>query len=300
MIHLSHFQPTAFWTEMGIEFEGFGFDQVFNMDPALPTPSVPTWSPKISSLATARTPPRRPFLLGALTVATTRWTRWTRTSLGQRRVTRCCCAEADVADVREQVGIALSELSLGSHDLKSKKIVSQLKSAVKEAKDFAERADDGVQPEMWQDADVILVGPSRTGKTTLANFLARLGLRAANCPLVQGEDIPQNLFHIRRSKLALLTTDADALQSIRRDRMKRLGMPSSAYAGLKNIRRELDWVKMLYTKNFNGFPVINTAKCTIAEAASLVLSHMYSGHVDADTTTRLASLIAMLTHGSSA
>ena len=184
---------------MGIEFEGFGFDQVFNMDPALPTPSVPTWSPKISSFASARTPPRRPFLLGALTVATTRWTRWTRTSLGQRRVTRCCCAEADVADVREQVGIALSELSLGSHDLKSKKIVSQLKSAVKEAKDFAERADDGVQPEMWQDADVILVGPSRTGKTTLANFLARLGLRAANCPLVQGEDIPQNLFHIRRS-----------------------------------------------------------------------------------------------------
>lgn len=187
-----------------------------------------------------------------------------------------------------------------SHDFKSEKLVSQLTSSVKEAKDFAELADDGVQPQMWKHADVILVGPSRTGKTTLAKFLAKLGLRAANYPLVQGEDIPQDLFRIQRSKLALLTTDADALQSIRRDRMKRLGMSSSQYAGLSNIRKELNWVKMLYTRNFTANPVINTAKCTIAEAASLVLSHMYGGHVDADTTTRLVNLISMLTHGSTA
>eukprot|EP00438_Fugacium_kawagutii_P010671 Skav207416 [mRNA] locus=scaffold646:141298:141963:+ [translate_table: standard] len=198
------------------------------------------------------------------------------------------------------LNLALSELPL-SHDSKSEKLVSQLRSSVKEAKDFAELADDGVQPQMWKHADVILVGPSRTGKTTLAKFLAKLGLRAANYPLVQGEDIPQDLFRIQRSKLALLTTDADALQSIRRDRMKRLGMSSSKYAGLSNIRKELNWVKMLYTRNFTGAnPVINTAKCTIAEAASLVLSHMYGAHVDADTTTRLVNLISMLTHGSTA
>ena len=185
---------------------------------------------------------------------------------------------------------ALSELS------DSKKLLS-LKSAVKEAHDFAELADDGVKPHLWEDADVILVGPSRTGKTTLAKYLAKLGLRAANYPLVHGEDIPQDLFR-KRSKLALLTTEADALQSIRRDRMKRLGMSSSSYAGISNIRKELDWVKMLYTRNFTGFPVVNTAKCTIAEAASMVLSHMYGGHVDSDTTTRLVNLISMLTHGS--
>ena len=72
----------------------------------------PAFPPKISS---APRPPRRPFMLGALTVvATKRLTRWTRV------ITRRCCAEADVADVREQVGIALSELSLGSHDLNPK------------------------------------------------------------------------------------------------------------------------------------------------------------------------------------
>lgn len=196
------------------------------------------------------------------------------------------------------LNLALSALPLSAASEESKKLVAQLQSAVKEASDFAEIADDGVKPHLWEDADVVLVGPSRTGKTTLAKFLAKLGLRAANYPLVQGEDIPQDLFRIQRSKLALLTTEAAALQNIRRDRMKRLGMASSNYAGLANIRKELDWVKMLYTRNFTGFPVINTAKCTIVEAASLVLSHMYGGHVDADTTTRLVNLISMLIHGS--
>ena len=41
--------------------------------------------------------------------------------------------------------------------------------------------------------------------------------------------------------------------------------------------------------------MINTAKCSIAEAASLVLSHMYGGHVHVDTATRLANFISMLT-----
>jgi len=199
-------------------------------------------------------------------------------------------------DVRKQVAIALtSELALAH--LQSEEVIKELKCAVQEAEAFAEIADDGVQPEKWEDADVLLVGPSRTGKTTLARFLAKLGLRAANYPLVPGEELPQNLFRVRRSKIALLTTEAHALQSIRQDRMKRLKISSSDYAGLTTIRQELNWVKMFYTRNFTGFPVINTAKLTIAEAASLVLSHMYGAHVHADTTTRLVSFISMLTQG---
>jgi len=278
------------------------------MDPAYPalrTPGFPSW-PLTVAPATFRGRgfhfPREPvlafFVAKSWTHKPWRWTPSCRRShqVKVNHVAAACDEEKIFETMSEVLNIALSESSLCRHDSKSKKLVSQLKSAVKEAKDFAELADDGVKPHLWHDADVILVGPSRTGKTTLANFLAKLGLRAANYPLVPGEDIPQDLFHIERSKLALLTTEADALKNIRQDRMKRLGMASSSYAGLGSIRKELDWVKMLYTRNFTGFPVINTAKCTIAEAAALVLSHMCGGHVDADTTTRLVNLVSMLTH----
>mmetsp|Transcript_78399 Transcript_78399/g.123530 ORF Transcript_78399/g.123530 Transcript_78399/m.123530 type:complete len:291 (-) Transcript_78399:639-1511(-) len=288
------------------------------MDPALRSNGFLSW-PRLAPKAhgargTGAFLSRRPGRpLFALFVASKSWTRQSFSLRLRRRsqVKELKEAKVDTVDpvaCEDEVfetmpglsvlNLALSALPLSAASEESKKLVAQLQSAVKGATDFAELADDGVKPHLWEDADVVLVGPSRTGKTTLAKFLAKLGLRAANYPLVQGEDIPQDLFRINRSKLALLTTEAAALQNIRQNRMKRLGMASSNYAGLANIRRELDWVKMLYTRNFTGFPVINTAKCTIAEAASLVLSHMYGSHVDADTTTRLVNLISMLTHGS--
>lgn len=288
------------------------------MDPALRSNGFLRW-PKLAPKAhgargTEAFLSRRPGRpLFALFVASKSWTRQSFSLRLRRRsqlkelkevkvdTVACEDCEGEIFETMSGLSVlnlALSALPLSAASEESKKLVAQLQSAVKEATDFAELADDGVKPHLWEDADVVLVGPSRTGKTTLAKFLAKLGLRAANYPLVQGEDIPQDLFRIKRSKLALLTTEAAALQNIRRDRMKRLGMASSNYAGLANIRKELDWVKMLYTRNFAGFPVINTAKCTIAEAASLVLSHMYGSHVDADTTTKLVNLISMLTHGS--
>ena len=166
------------------------------------------------------------------------------------RTKRSCTTSATAVptrSVREQVGLALTNEAQLSEDF-----IQELRCAVKEADEFALQADDGVRPETWKEADVLLVGPSRTGKTTLAKFLAKLGLRAANYPLVQGEDVPQDLYSMRRSRVALLTTDADALKSIRQDRMKRLGMSSTSYAGLGTIQRELKWVKNLYSKDFSG------------------------------------------------
>ncbi|CAE7258428.1 unnamed protein product, partial [Symbiodinium microadriaticum] len=157
----------------------------------------------------------------------------------------------------------------------SKDAVAQLQAAVAEARAFFEKADDGLQPQLWREADVVLVGPSRTGKTTLASYLAKLGLRVANYPLVPGEDPPGHLFQVDAKKIALLTTDAKQLQSIRQQRMLRMGRSSSRYAAMSVIRDELDWVRMFYTKTFPGFPVVNTARLGIAEAAAMILSHLY-------------------------
>ena len=51
-----------------------------------------------------------------------------------------------------------------------------------------------------------------------------------------------------------------------------------------------------YMKTFPGFPVVNTGRLGIAEAAALILSHLYGRHVDSETTTQLVDLISMLTH----
>eukprot|EP00439_Symbiodinium_sp_Y106_P013986 s9118_g2.t1 len=184
----------------------------------------------------------------------------------------------DVQDVRQQVALALTRDMPAS--IISKDAVAQLQAAVAEARAFFEKADDGLQPQLWREADVVLVGPSRTGKTTLASYLAKLGLRVANYPLVPGEDPPGHLFNVDARKVALLTTDAKQLQSIRQQRMLRMGRSSSRYAAMSVIQDELDWVRMFYTKTFPGFPVVNTARLGIAEAAAMILSHLYGRQVD--------------------
>ncbi|CAJ1335170.1 unnamed protein product [Effrenium voratum] len=175
------------------------------------------------------------------------------------------CQELALATAEEPTVPLASELAviLGQLGLKE---MAQIKDAVRRAQEFAEQADDGVRLDLWREADVILVGPSRTGKTTLAKYLAKLGLRAANYPLVPGEGIPPELAEIGHSKVALLTTEAKALQSIRQGRMKRLGVAASNYAALGQIREELNWVKCFYMQKFPNFPVVNTAKCSIAKA----------------------------------
>jgi len=199
-----------------------------------------------------------------------------------------------VQDVRQQVALALTRDMPAS--IISKDAVAQLQAAVAEARAFFEKADDGLQPQLWREADVVLVGPSRTGKTTLASYLAKLGLRVANYPLVPGEDLPGHLFNVDARKVALLTTDAKQLQSIRQQRMLRMGRSSSRYAAMSVIQDELDWVRMFYTKTFPGFPVVNTARLGIAEAAAMILSHLYGRQVDSQTTTQLVDFISMLTH----
>jgi len=156
----------------------------------------------------------------------------------------------------------------------SSTVAAGFERVVQEAMEFAQNADDGVQPKLWEEADVLLLGPSRTGKTTLANYLARLGLKVANYPLVPGEEPPPELLQLDQSKVIKLTTQPEQLQAIRQERMQRLGRSVSAYATFDNIRRELSWVKTFYIRNFPRMPVIDTAKWTLAESAALITAQI--------------------------
>src|SRR5439155_1949020 len=76
-----------------------------------------------------------------------------------------------------------------------------------EAIEFAVKFDDGVG-EGLKDADVVLVGVSRTSKTPLSIYLGYLGYKTANIPIVRGIDPPKQLFEVDRAKIVGLTIDA--------------------------------------------------------------------------------------------
>src|SRR6058998_2048805 len=88
-----------------------------------------------------------------------------------------------------------------------------------EAIEFAVRFDDGVGRGL-HDADIVLVGVSRTSKTPLSIYLGYLGHKAANVPVVKGIEPPAELFEIDRSRVVGLTIDASRLSEIRQVRAR--------------------------------------------------------------------------------
>src|ERR687888_2155423 len=88
--------------------------------------------------------------------------------------------------------------------------------------EFAVKFDDGMGTGL-QEADIVLVGVSRTSKTPLSMYLGYLGYKTANVPVVKGIEPPQALFEIDPTKIVGLTIDAARLHEIRRARVARLG-----------------------------------------------------------------------------
>jgi len=190
---------------------------------------------------------------------------------------------------------AATKVAGGAPDLSAAiDMAAGLGRSIEEAMEFAKRADDGVQPQLWEEADVVLVGPSRTGKTTLANYLAERGLKVANYPLVPGEDPPPELLQLDQRRVVKLTTQPEQLQAIRQERMKRLGRSVSKYAAFDAIRKELSWVQTFYIRNFPKWPTIDTAKVGIAEAATLIVTQLDTAGVDVDSLGEIAQSVASL------
>lgn len=117
-----------------------------------------------------------------------------------------------------------------------------------EAVNFAVRYDDGKNPEGINQADVILVGLSRTSKTPNCMYLAQhYGLKAANVPIVPGVDPPLALFTIPSRKIIGLTIDPHLLHNLRSTRAQVIGMPAnSEYADLDEIKAEVQYAKRIF------------------------------------------------------
>jgi [pyruvate, water dikinase]-phosphate phosphotransferase / [pyruvate, water dikinase] kinase len=137
-----------------------------------------------------------------------------------------------------------------------------------EAIEFAVRFDDGVGRGL-RDADVVLVGVSRTSKTPLSIYLGYLGHKAANVPVVKGIEPPVELFEIDPRKIVGLTIDPTRLADIRRARARTMGARDRRYAELAEIYDELDEAAKLHRRL--GCPVIDISELSIEETAHRVL-----------------------------
>ncbi|WP_125579077.1 MULTISPECIES: pyruvate, water dikinase regulatory protein [Lacticaseibacillus] len=147
------------------------------------------------------------------------------------------------------------------------------------AMEFAVLYDDGKDPKGFLEADIVLLGVSRTSKTPLSLFLANRNLKVANLPLVPNAHIPEEIWKVDPKKIVGLTTDASVLMEFRRQRMIAYGLdPDTAYSARGQVNDELQFADDLYKKL--GCMVINTAHRSIEETAMLILEHMGLDEVD--------------------
>ncbi len=137
-----------------------------------------------------------------------------------------------------------------------------------EAIEFAVRFDDGVGSGLTE-ADIVLVGVSRTSKTPLSIYLGYLGHKAANVPIVKGITPPEELFEIDQTKIVGLTIDAERLAEIRSVRVRSMGGTNRQYAEMVEIYDELEEAAALHRRL--GCPVIDVTGLSIEETAHRIV-----------------------------
>jgi regulator of PEP synthase PpsR (kinase-PPPase family) len=137
-----------------------------------------------------------------------------------------------------------------------------------EAIEFAVKYDDGVGSGL-DEADVVLVGVSRTSKTPLSIYLGYLGHKAANVPVVRGIEPPAALFEIDPLKVVGLTIDAERLSEIRTNRVATMGGPKKRYAELLDVYEELEHATGIHRRL--GCPVLDVSDLSVEETAMRVI-----------------------------
>lgn len=142
-----------------------------------------------------------------------------------------------------------------------------------EAMQFALSHDDGQMTNELRNADVILVGVSRTSKTPTCIYLANRGIKAANVPFVPGCPLPEELFLEGGPAVVGLTNDPKRLIEIRRQRLRFLDQdPDTDYVDEESVKEEVNSARRLFTEH--DWPVINVSRRSIEETAATILQYL--------------------------
>jgi [pyruvate, water dikinase]-phosphate phosphotransferase / [pyruvate, water dikinase] kinase len=130
--------------------------------------------------------------------------------------------------------------------------------------------DDGKKVDDVNEADVILLGVSRTSKTPTSIYLANRGYKTVNVPLVLDQKIPDGLVTNNKSCIVGLIADPERLADIRRNRVAIMNDRSlKDYTNLDTIKSEVENSKKLFKKN--NWPIIDVTRRSVEETAASIL-----------------------------
>jgi len=140
------------------------------------------------------------------------------------------------------------------------------------ALDFAMAHDDGQgTTEQLETADVVLCGVSRTSKTPTCIYLAHRGIRAANVPLVPGQEDGERLVALKNPLVIGLTVSPDRLVQIRRNRLDGLNASrASSYVDHDAVRDETVKARRAFERR--GWPVIDVTRRSVEETAAAIIN----------------------------
>ena len=139
-----------------------------------------------------------------------------------------------------------------------------------EAIQFTMNHDDGNNTDNILESDIILVGVSRTSKTPTSIYLANKGLKTSNIPLVNEMSIPEDVISSKKLCVIGLTTEAERLFDIRRNRLSSIKEnEASDYTNLDKIRIEVNQSKKIFKKN--NWPIIDVTRKSVEETAASII-----------------------------
>jgi regulator of PEP synthase PpsR (kinase-PPPase family) len=142
---------------------------------------------------------------------------------------------------------------------------------------FALNHDDGQSSWGLNDADVCLVGVSRTSKTPTCLYLANRGIKAANVPFVPGVPLPPELLEAKHPLIVGLTNDPERLIQLRRNRLDLLHHDQATeYTNIDAVQAEVREARRVFVERH--WPVIDVTRRSIEETAAAIMKLLARRH----------------------
>ena len=130
--------------------------------------------------------------------------------------------------------------------------------------------DDGQLASDLEEADIVIIGVSRTSKTPTCFYLANRGLRAANIPIVPGVPMPRELDRLTKPLIVGVTRNPESLVQIRRNRLLTLNEERETdYVDNERVKDEVKFARRMFADN--GWAVIDVTRRSLEETAAAVI-----------------------------
>jgi regulator of PEP synthase PpsR (kinase-PPPase family) len=145
-----------------------------------------------------------------------------------------------------------------------------------DALNFSMISDDGQMIESLEQADIVLLGVSRTSKTPTSIYLANRGYKTANVPLVPNVKLPGSFDRLRRPLIVGLIASAERIVQIRQNRLLSLNAdPETQYVDRAAVAEEVASSRRLFAER--GWPAIDVTRRSIEETAAAIID-LYRAH----------------------